>query len=381
MAKDRGDATRRPGRSPTRAPAVPRVPPRGGGPARPRRAGRELGPPPPRRGRVARRRSCAVLLVGAARGYRALDQRSSWSRRPSGTSRSQPPKSSRPMQGSRRPRAAASAPEGPARDEARVRVVAFEETRGVKKVREGVGRRGPRLHGRPSRSPRPGHLPFGAARRGDRGGRDGAPDPRRRARRREPLREASARNLPGWTASDVEWLRARRQEALALAPVPGVGRRERAVIAPYVPPGRPPLRPDPALFLASFTGMDMAEPLVSFDEEASEPAVRSRAPGRRGLEPHGVRDDGVVTGYAAGRSSSTGAAASTPARSRRTTSSRRRLAPRTIDSLDVNGRCFVSILDRPWGIVTLRELEKPPVRMWLFGMMTMVERDLAGRSA
>jgi hypothetical protein len=47
-----------------------------------------------------------------------------------------------------------------------------------------------------------------------------------------------------------------------------------------------------------------------------------------------------------------------------------------IQSLGVNRRCFVMVLDQAAAIVTLEDLEKPPVRMFLFGMITILEMVL-----
>jgi hypothetical protein len=123
--------------------------------------------------------------------------------------------------------------------------------------------------------------------------------------------------------------------------------------------------------------MDLAEPLVSFDEEASAPAVRALLE-ERGLSLVGVRRGGLVAAFSFASDLGAGRLADharefdaedlVPA-----TAS----LPDTIASLDANGRCFVSILGRPGGIVTFRELDKPPVRMWLFGMITMFETYLA----
>ena len=35
--------------------------------------------------------------------------------------------------------------------------------------------------------------------------------------------------------------------------------------------------------------------------------------------------------------------------------------------------CFVSVLGKVGGIVTRHDIQKPPVRMWLFGMITIIE--------
>jgi hypothetical protein len=149
------------------------------------------------------------------------------------------------------------------------------------------------------------------------------------------------------------------------------------VTAPYVPPGDHPSDRIRALFLSSFSVMDLAEPLISFDEGASAAAVRAFLE-ERGLSLVGVRREGLVAAFAIASDLGAGRLADharefgpddlVPA-----TAS----LPDTIASLDANGRCFVSILGRPGGIVTFRELDKPPVRMWLFGMITMFETYLA----
>lgn len=134
-----------------------------------------------------------------------------------------------------------------------------------------------------------------------------------------------------------------------------------------------------ALFLSSFSVMDVAVPLVSFDEEASAPVVREFLD-RRGWSLVGVRRAGLVEGYAFAADLS-GARLGEHARAFVPDD----LVPSsaslvdTIASLDANGRCFVSILGRPGGIVTFRDLEKPPVRMWLFGMITIFETFLTRR--
>lgn len=145
------------------------------------------------------------------------------------------------------------------------------------------------------------------------------------------------------------------------------------------PAGDHPADRTRALFLSSFSVMDVAEPLVSFDEEASSAAVRTFLEGR-GWSLVGVRREGLVDGYAFASDLGSG----------RLGEHARRFVPDdlvpstaslvdTIASLDANGRCFVSILGRPGGIVTFRDLEKPPVRMWLFGMITIFETFLSRR--
>jgi hypothetical protein len=145
------------------------------------------------------------------------------------------------------------------------------------------------------------------------------------------------------------------------------------------PPGDHPADRTRALFLSSLSVMDVAEPLVSFDEDASAPRLRAFLE-ERGWTLVGVRNAGLVAGYAFAGDLGDGrlgdhARAFVPDDLVPSTAS----LVDTIGSLDANGRCFVSILGRPGGIVTFRDLEKPPVRMWLFGMITIFETFLARR--
>jgi len=131
------------------------------------------------------------------------------------------------------------------------------------------------------------------------------------------------------------------------------------------------------VFLEGFVALDVAEPLVSFDAE--RPAAEVRA----FLQAHdfdraGVRRDGQVAGYA-DRIALTGGRCG----DHLVAFAPDDLVPDTaplleaIQSLGVNQRCFVTVLGRPAAIVTLQDLEKPPVRMYLFGMITLLEMVLA----
>ena len=146
---------------------------------------------------------------------------------------------------------------------------------------------------------------------------------------------------------------------------------------PFVPAGDRPSDRVRALFVSTFSVMDVADPLVSFDEDAPAPAVRELLEAR-GLELAGIRRDGLVAAWAAAGELGEGRLGAFAHEF-----AAEDLVPATaslsdtIESLDANGRCFVSILGRPGGIVTFRSLEKPPVRMWLFGMITIFEGYLA----
>lgn len=44
-----------------------------------------------------------------------------------------------------------------------------------------------------------------------------------------------------------------------------------------------------------------------------------------------------------------------------------------VKSLSINKQCFVTVLNRVGAIISLRDLEKPPMRMFLFGLITLNE--------
>lgn len=127
------------------------------------------------------------------------------------------------------------------------------------------------------------------------------------------------------------------------------------------------------VFLEGFSVMDVAEPLASFDAGRDAGEIRSFLE-ERDYDLVGVRRAGLVRGFArreelvSGRlgdhvhsfeeADLVGEAAT---------------LAETIHSLGLNERCFVSILGEVGAIVTLADLEKPPVRMYLFGMITIVE--------
>ena len=127
------------------------------------------------------------------------------------------------------------------------------------------------------------------------------------------------------------------------------------------------------VFQDGFRATDVAEPLASFDWDrpAGEVLAFMEA---RDFDHVGVRRDGLVRGFVE-RHRLRGGACGDHARP----FSRDDLVPESaslqdvIQSLGVNGRCFVTVLDEVSAIVTLNDLEKPPVRMFLFGMVNLLE--------
>ena len=131
------------------------------------------------------------------------------------------------------------------------------------------------------------------------------------------------------------------------------------------------------LFLEGFSAMDVAEPLVSFDMSAKAEDVRQFME-KKSFDLVGVRQNGLVEGYVRRDELTSGLCSDhfhpfTPDDD---------LIPDTanlidvVKSLAINQQCFVTILDRVGAIITLTDLEKPPMRMFLFGMITMIEMTM-----
>ena len=127
------------------------------------------------------------------------------------------------------------------------------------------------------------------------------------------------------------------------------------------------------LFVEAFTVMDIAEPLVSFDAGSDAEEVRAFME-ERGLQLVGVRRDGVVAGYTRREELATGSCGDhLRPFSESEVVFEGASFPRVLEALIDSRYCFVSILGSVGAIVSRSDVEKPPVRMWLFGMITILE--------
>jgi hypothetical protein len=152
-------------------------------------------------------------------------------------------------------------------------------------------------------------------------------------------------------------------------------RRDRAgpgggLLAPHGEASRRRLR---RIFVDGFVALDVAEPLCSFEASVRDEEVRPLLEAWD-FDRVGVRVDGMVRGYAERADLAGG----------RLRDHLRPFGPddlvedgaslpEVIRSLAVNERCFVTVLGEAAAIVTLQDLEKPAVRMFLFGMVTVLE--------
>ena len=129
------------------------------------------------------------------------------------------------------------------------------------------------------------------------------------------------------------------------------------------------------LFENTITVRKIAEPLVSFDGEHSAESAREFME-KRNFDVMGVREDGEVAGYVRRKDLSgeqvrdhlvgfEGAFVPDSAP-----------LVNVIQALRNHEAVFVSVFGRVSGIVTLGDLQKAPVRMWLFGLISLVEMQM-----
>jgi len=127
------------------------------------------------------------------------------------------------------------------------------------------------------------------------------------------------------------------------------------------------------VFRNSFSAHDITEPLVSCERSAAAEEIRAFMEDRR-FQVIGVRDEGVVIGYIE-RSSLGEGSCSDYVQSfddQQVILDTAPLADVVLGLRDYT-RLFVSVFGGIGGIVTRSDLQKPAVRMWLFGMVTLIE--------
>jgi hypothetical protein len=123
--------------------------------------------------------------------------------------------------------------------------------------------------------------------------------------------------------------------------------------------------------------MDIAEPLVSFDDAANARTVHDFM-AEKDFDQVGIRQEGLVNGYVRREDLTAGVCRDyiRPFSPDDDLVSDTANLTDVVKSLGINQRCFVTILDRVGAIITLNDLEKPPMRMFLFGMITVGEMTM-----
>jgi hypothetical protein len=134
------------------------------------------------------------------------------------------------------------------------------------------------------------------------------------------------------------------------------------------------------VFERAFTAFDTAEPLLSFDSDRrAEEVFASMLEARVGVA--GVRKNGILWGYVDATSLLRGG---TCEDCRREFASGEVLpAPSSFtDVIEVLTRhdwCFVTTLGTVIGVISRLDVQKPAVRMWLFGIITVAEQEFTER--
>lgn len=127
------------------------------------------------------------------------------------------------------------------------------------------------------------------------------------------------------------------------------------------------------LFTEGFTVLDMAENLVSFDAD-KDAGETERYMSESNLEIIGLRNKGVVVGYVRREELTHGQCSEhMHCFDENLVLSATSSLQEVLEMLAESEYCFVSVLGKVGGIVTRYDIQKPPVRMWLFGMVTIIE--------
>lgn len=133
------------------------------------------------------------------------------------------------------------------------------------------------------------------------------------------------------------------------------------------------------VFSGGISAAQIAEPLRSF--ESSMPAAQiADLMRRRGLGVVGLRHEGLVAGYFEVSEDVEGFGADhlRPFEQSRVLPDSAPL-DQVIQALDEEPRLFIRGFWQIAGVITRYELQKAPVRMWLFGMLTLIEMRMTSQ--
>jgi hypothetical protein len=126
------------------------------------------------------------------------------------------------------------------------------------------------------------------------------------------------------------------------------------------------------LFTEAFSARDIMEPIPSFDLESLPNLYRSES-APMDLPVFGIRTNGMVTGYLTKDDFASGPPWETrPFEERQVAEFEASLAD-VIHILTHFTFCFVSFENTIIGVICRSDIEKPVVRMWLFGIIILIE--------
>lgn len=134
-----------------------------------------------------------------------------------------------------------------------------------------------------------------------------------------------------------------------------------------------------ATFIHAFSAKDIAEPFRSFgmNEKANEVAEMMKG---MGIQVAGIQNKGLTVGYVYLSDLAAGLCGDNlrPFHKGQILSSESSLTD-VIQMLTRHNYCFIAMCDTVFGVIDRSDIQKPVVRMWLFGMITLIEMFLLDR--
>jgi len=127
------------------------------------------------------------------------------------------------------------------------------------------------------------------------------------------------------------------------------------------------------VFQEGFCVLDVAQPLSSFDSLTACDHVKA-VMSEKGMDVAGIREGGIVSGFVEIANLASGCCGDfvRPIDHSLIVAATLPLGPLVLRLKD-EPRLFVVMLGQVGGFVTRPDLQKPPGRMWLFGMITLIE--------
>lgn len=133
------------------------------------------------------------------------------------------------------------------------------------------------------------------------------------------------------------------------------------------------------IFRRSITAREIAEPLISFEIDQPGGRVRQFMEARN-YDVVGVRNEGVINGYVLRGDLGEGQLGEYILHFKEDELiNESDSLLETLAALRVRKWVFIRFLENPSGIVTRGDLQKTPVRMWLFGLTSLLEMHLLRR--
>jgi len=130
------------------------------------------------------------------------------------------------------------------------------------------------------------------------------------------------------------------------------------------------------LFERTISVREIAEPLLSFDADRDTQPIRAFMEARN-FDVVGVREDGRMVGYVRRKDLKAG-----PVRDCLNRFTDRDALPESdslltaVQALSERSELFITVMGQVGAIVTKGDLQKAPVRLWLFGVISLIEMQM-----